>query len=497
VSVDHVDVLIVGAGLSGIGAGHQLRAHFPAKTYAILEARAEIGGTWSLFTYPGVRSDSDMHTLGYKFRPWTEAKAIADGPSILNYVRDTAREGDVERHIRFGLRVVRAHWSTADALWSVEAEDVHTGKVTTLTCGFLFMCSGYFRYDEGFTPEFNGIERFTGPIVHPQHWPADLDYSGKRVVVIGSGATAVTLVPAMARDAAHVTMLQRSPSYIVSLAGQDKLADRLRRFLPAKRVYSIIRWKNVVRTLASFVISRHRPNVMKSLIRKGQEQQLPADFDFDTHLTPTYNPWDQRLCVAPDGDLFRALRKGTASMVTDRIDTFTETGLTLSSGAELEADIIVTATGLNLLVFGGVELTVDGEPVEVPKRLAYKGIMLSDVPNFAFGIGYTNASWTLKIDLTYDYVWRLLRHMDATGTNWCAPRLRDPSITETPFLDFSSGYVMRSIDKFPKTGSTPPWQARMNYLYDAIMLPRGSVDDGTMEFGRGTPVSLVRPATAR
>jgi monooxygenase len=497
VSVDHVDVLIVGAGLSGIGAGHQMRANFPAKTYTILEARAEIGGTWSLFTYPGVRSDSDMHTLGYKFRPWTQAKAIADGPSILDYVRDTAREGDVERHVRFGLRVVRAHWTTADALWSVEAEDVHTGEITRVTCGFLFMCSGYYRYDEGFTPEFTGTERFRGPIIHPQHWPADLDYSGKRVVVIGSGATAVTLVPTMAHDAAHVTMLQRSPSYIVSLAEQDKLANRLRRFLPAKRVYSIIRWKNVLRTMASFVISRRRPNVMKSLIRKGQEQQLLADFDFDTHLTPTYNPWDQRLCVAPNGDLFRALRKGTASIVTDRIDTFTETGLTLESGAEIEADIIVTATGLNLLVFGGVELTVDGEPVEVPQHMAYKGIMLNDVPNFAFGLGYTNASWTLKIDLTYDYVWRLLRHMDVTGTNWCAPRLRDPSVTALPFLDFSSGYVTRSIAAFPTAGSKGPWRARMNYLYDAITLPRGSVDDGTMEFGRGAQVSAVRPAPAR
>jgi monooxygenase len=495
--MDHVDVLIVGAGLSGIGAGHQMRANFPAKTYAIFEARAEIGGTWSLFTYPGVRSDSDMHTLGYKFRPWTDAKAIADGPSILSYVRDTAREGDVERQVRFGLRVVRAHWSTADARWSVEAEDVHTGDITRVTCGFLFMCSGYYRYDEGFTPAFTGTERFTGPIIHPQHWPADLDYTGKRVVIIGSGASAVTLVPAMARDAAHVTMLQRSPSYIVSLAEQDKMANRLRRFLPAKRVYSIIRWKNALRTLASFVISRHWPDVMKSLIRKGQEQQLPADFDFDTHLTPTYNPWDQRLCVAPDGDLFRALRNGTASIVTDRIDTFSETGLTLASGAELEADIVVTATGLNLLVFGGVELTVDGEPVEVPKHLAYKGIMLSDVPNFAFGLGYTNASWTLKIDLTYDYVWRLLRHMDATGTNWCVPRLRDASVTELPFLDFSSGYVMRSIEKFPKAGSKGPWRARMNYLVDAIVMPRGSVDDAAMEFGRGAPESSVRPAAAR
>jgi monooxygenase len=490
---DHVDVLIVGAGLSGIGAGHQLNATFPGKTYSIVEAREEIGGTWSLFTYPGVRSDSDMHTLGYKFRPWTDAKAIADGPSILNYVRETAQDGDVERHIRFGLRVVRAQWSTPDARWTVEAEDVQNGEITKLTCGFLFMCSGYYRYDEGFTPAFNGVERFTGPIIHPQHWPADLDYAGRRVVIIGSGATAVTLVPAMAHEAAHVTMLQRSPTYVVALPAEDRLANRLRRVLPAKRVYSIIRWKNVLRTMASFVISRRWPRVMKSLIRKGQEQALPAGYDIDTHFTPTYNPWDQRLCVAPNGDLFGALRDGTASIVTDHVDTFTETGLLLESGAELEADVIVTATGLNLLLFGGIALTVDGEPVDLPTHMAYKGLMLNDVPNFAFGIGYTNASWTLKIDLTYDYVWRLLAHLDKTGAAWCAPRLRDPSITELPFLDLSAGYVRRSLDQLPKSGSKGPWRLRMNYLIDAFALPRGAVDDGTMEFGRAAPVALVRP----
>jgi monooxygenase len=491
VSVDHVDVVIVGAGLSGIGAGHELRANLPDKTYAILEARDEIGGTWSLFKYPGVRSDSDMHTLGYKFRPWTDAKAIADGPAILDYVRDTARDGDVETHIRFGQRAVRAQWSSADATWTVEVQHVDSGEITRLTCGFLFMCSGYYRYDEGFTPAFKGTERFTGPIVHPQHWPDDLDYAGKRVVVIGSGATAVTLVPAMSHDAAHVTMLQRSPTYIVSLPAKDRLANRMRRILPERLVYSIIRWKNVLRVMASFEISRRRPAVMKSLIRKMQERQLPAGYDIDTHFTPTYNPWDQRLCVVPDGDLFRALRKGRASVVTDRVDTFTETGLLLESGTELDADIVVTATGLNLLVFGGIELTVDGEKIEIPNHMAYKGIMLSEVPNFAFGIGYTNASWTLKIDLTYDYVWRLLKHMDSTGASWCAPRLRDTSITETPFMDFSAGYVLRSIDQFPKAGSKPPWRLRMNYIVDVFALSRGSVDDGTMEFGTAAPAASL------
>ena len=491
---DHVDVLIVGAGLSGIGAGHQLRATLPGKTYAILEARHEIGGTWSLFTYPGVRSDSDMHTLGYRFRPWIDDKAIADGPAILDYVRATARDGDVERHIRFGKRAVRASWSTADATWTVDVEDVESGDVSRMTCGFLFMCSGYYRYDEGYTPQFDGVADFNGQIVHPQHWPDDLDYAGKRVVVIGSGATAVTLVPAMAAEAAHVTMLQRSPTYIVALPEKDRLANSMRRFLPNRLVYSIIRWKNVLRVLASFQLSRRRPQVMKNLLRKMIDKELPAA-DIDQHFTPTYNPWDQRLCVVPDGDLFKALRSGKASMVTDHIDRFTPDGVRLTSGVELPADIIVTATGLNLLALGGIELVVDGEKVRLPDHMIYKGIMLDDVPNFAFAIGYTNASWTLKIDLTYDYVWRLLKHMDATGTNWCAPRLRDPSITTVRLMDFSSGYVLRSIDQFPRAGSKAPWAVRMNYLVDRFQLARGNVDDGTMEFGRGDSAGVV-PLTA-
>jgi cation diffusion facilitator CzcD-associated flavoprotein CzcO len=479
---DHVDVLIVGAGLSGIGAGHQLRAVLPDKTYAILEARHEIGGTWSLFKYPGVRSDSDMHTLGYRFRPWIDDKAIADGPAILDYVRATARDGDVERHIRFGKRAVRASWSSAEAMWTVDVADVDSGDVSRMTCGFLFMCSGYYRYDEGYTPQFEGVGDFRGRIVHPQHWPDDLDYTDKRVVVIGSGATAVTLVPAMAAEAAHVTMLQRSPTYIVALPEKDQLANSLRRVLPNRLVYSLIRWKNVVRVLASFQLSRRRPEAMKKLLRKMLAKELPAA-EIDEHFTPTYNPWDQRLCVVPDGDLFKALRSGKAAMVTDRIDRFTAGGVRLESGGELPADVVVTATGLNLLVLGGIEIVLDGERVNLADHMIYKGIMINDVPNFAFGIGYTNASWTLKIDLTYDYVWRLLKHMDATGTTWCAPRLRDPSITPMPLMDFSSGYVQRSIDRFPKAGSKAPWAVRMNYLIDRFALSRGNVDDGVMEFG--------------
>ena len=438
-STDHVDVLIIGAGLSGIGAGHQLHALLPNKTYAIIEARDEIGGTWSLFKYPGVRSDSDMHTLGYRFRPWVDDKAIADGPSILKYVGDTMRDGDVERHIQFGTRVISAAWSSATSTWTVDLQDVASGTIRQMTCGFLFSCSGYYRYDEGYTPEFAGAADYTGTIVHPQFWPDDLDYTGKKVVVIGSGATAVTLVPSMAGDAEHVTMLQRSPTYIVALPEKDALANAMRRVLPDKFVYSFTRWKNVVRVMASYQISRRYPKVIKSVLRKLLEKQLPADFDIDKHLTPTYNPWDQRLCVVPDGDLFRAFHHGKASIVTDTIDTFTPGGIKLTSGTELEADIIVTATGLNMLVFGGIELSVDGKVVNMPDHLAYKAIMLSDVPNFAYGIGYTNASWTLKIDLTYDYVWRLLEHMDATGTTYCVPRQRDSSVKAVPPDGFCVG----------------------------------------------------------
>jgi monooxygenase len=483
VATDHVDLLIVGAGLSGIGAGHQFHANFPRKTYAILEAREDIGGTWSLFNYPGVRADSDMHTLGYRFRPWTEGKAMVDGSAILDYVRDTARDGGVEANIRCGQRVLRASWSTAAARWTVEAEQVASGELTTLTCSFLFMCSGYYRYDEGYLPDFKGLERFGGPIVHPQHWPADLDYAGKRVVVIGSGATAVTLLPAMAQTAEHVTMLQRSPTYIVALPGTDRMAEWLGAKLPAKLAYSIIRWKNVARIMLSYQLSQRAPTFMKSVIRKAAAKQLPPDFDVDTHLSPTYNPWDQRMCVVPDGDLFRVIREGRASIVTDHIETFTETGLLLASGATLEADVIVTATGLNMLAFGGVELSVDGNIVELPKTMTYKAIMLSDVPNFAFAIGYTNASWTLKVDLTYSYLWRLFRHLDAHGQTWCAPRRRDDTVKEGPFMDFSPGYVLRSIDSFPRGGSKAPWRLKQNYLFDLTMLSRSPVADGTMEFG--------------
>jgi monooxygenase len=484
---EHFDVLIVGAGLSGVGAGCHLQSECPEKTYAILEARASIGGTWDLFRYPGVRSDSDMYTLGYSFRPWSEAKAIADGPSILSYVKDTARDYGVDRRIRFNHRVVRAEWSTAEARWTVAAERTDTGETVRLTCGFLFMCSGYYRYDEAYTPHFPGTERFGGRIVHPQFWPDDLDHAGKRVVVIGSGATAVTLVPAMAKTAAHVTMLQRSPSYVVSLPAEDPVAKLARRVLPAKAAYSVVRWKNVLVTMLVFQLSRRRPSAMKALIRKGLVNRLPPGYDIDTHFKPRYNPWDQRMCLVPDGDLFEAICHGQASIVTDRIETFTDTGLRLASGAELEADLVVTATGLNLLPLGGMAISVDGRDVEIPRTMGYKGMMLSGVPNLAVAFGYTNASWTLKCDLTCEYVCRLLKHMDERGYLQATPMNRDPSVTEEPFVDFTSGYVLRAIDKFPKQGSRAPWRLYQNYARDIVALRYGSLEDGAMVFSK--PVS--------
>ncbi len=491
---DHVDVLIVGAGLSGIGAAHHLQSAFPGRTYAILDAREAIGGTWDLFRYPGVRSDSDMHTLGYRFRPWTQAKAIADGPSILRYIRDTAAEAGIDRHIRFGHRVTGAAWSTVDARWTVEA--LRGGETVRLTANFLYCCSGYYHYDAGHTPPFPGIERFGGTVVHPQQWPEDLDYACKKVVVIGSGATAVTLVPAMTDRAAHVTMLQRSPTYILALPTEDAIANGLRRVLGARRAYGIARWKNVALGTLIYRLSRRRPDILKSLIRKAAARQLPSGYDVDTHFNPRYQPWDQRLCLVPDGDLFTAIRRGRASVVTDTIEEFTETGLRLTSGAELEADIVVTATGLRLLPLGGIRLAVDGRDITLPETMAYKGMMLGGVPNFAFTVGYTNASWTLKADLVSEYVVRLLRYQYDHGYDLCVPTNDDPTITERPLLDFQAGYVLRSINEFPKAGSRYPWQLGMSYAHDVLKLRYGRVDDGTMRFSR-RPVAAKHSLQAK
>ncbi len=480
-SPEHVDVLVVGAGLSGIGAACHLQVECPDKSYAVLESRGAIGGTWDLFRYPGIRSDSDMFTLGYAFRPWTGAKAIADGEAIREYIVDTAREYGVEEKIRFHHEVVSADWSGAEARWTVTARRTDTGETVQLTCSWLSVCSGYYRYDEGFRPEFPGEERFTGEVVHPQHWPADFDATGKRIVVIGSGATAVTLVPNLADDAAHVTMLQRTPSYVLSLPGTDPLAEALRSRLPARVAYPIVRWKNVLTTTALFQASRRWPNGVRRLIRRLTEKQLPAGFDVDTHFNPPYDPWDQRLCLVPDGDLFRTLRSGQASMVTDRIATFTETGIQLESGQHLDADVVISATGLNLLAMGGMTLRLDGTPVDVSETVSYKGMMLSGVPNFSMVIGYTNASWTLKADLVNRYVCRLLQHMDARGLAVATP-LAPPEGADLPFLDLAAGYVQRSVAQLPKQGGRTPWKLHQNYIRDVQLMRRGPLEDEGIAF---------------
>jgi monooxygenase len=484
---EHVDVLVVGAGISGIGAGYHLQERCPDRSYAILEARDDIGGTWDLFRYPGIRSDSDMYTLGYSFKPWTNPKAIADAPSIMAYLRETAREHGIDRRIRFGHTVRRASWSTADARWTVDV-DRREGPVQ-LTCDFLFMCSGYYDYAQGYTPELAGVERFRGRVVHPQFWPDDLDYAGKRVVVIGSGATAVTLVPSMATTAAHVTMLQRSPTYIVSMPAEDRLANGLRRLLPARLAYGVTRWKNVLFTAWFYRFCRRNPVRARAMIMRWLETELGPEFDVSTHFNPRYNPWEQRVCLVPDGDLFRAMRQGRVSVVTDRIERFTETGVTLASGTELPADVVVTATGLNLRLLGGLEATVDGVRVEWAKTFNYKGTMFSDVPNLALAVGYTNASWTLKAELICKYICRLLNHMRATGMRQCTPRLRGEGLEPAPFLDLTSGYIQRSIASFPKQGSKVPWKLHQNYARDLWLLARGSVEDGVMEFSNPAPAS--------
>ena len=477
----HLDVLIIGAGLSGIGAAYHIKTAFPSRSYAVLESRGAIGGTWDLFRYPGVRSDSDMFTLGYGFKPWKGKKAIAEGEDIRTYISETAAENGIDKHIRFHRKALHADWSSTDAIWTVTVENTETGDTEQLTCRFLFSCSGYYRYDEGFTPDFPGLEDFEGQLVHPQHWPEDLDYAGKRVVVIGSGATAVTLIPSMAPDAGHITMLQRSPSYIISQPSQDPMADALRKALPEKAAAKLIRARYLSMHIGFYEFCRRRPNEARLLLRKLLERQLPDDVDFDEHFKPHYEPWDQRLCLVPGGDLFKALRSHKVDMVTDHIDRFTRSGIRLRSGKELEADVVVTATGLNLQVFGGARLAIDGVDVKLPEIMAYKGMMLSGIPNFAFIVGYTNASWTLKADLVCEYVVRLLEHLDRKNLQVCEP-VRDPGVGEEPFLDFQANYVLRSVDEFPKQGSVAPWRLRMNYFIDRKNLRRASIHDAAMTF---------------
>jgi cation diffusion facilitator CzcD-associated flavoprotein CzcO len=484
VDSEHFDVLIVGAGISGISAAYHLKTRCPKKTYAVLEARPRLGGTWDLFRYPGIRSDSDMYTLGFSFRPWTDRKAIADGPSILAYLRDTAQRYGIDERIRFGHKAVHARWSSEAARWAVSVEETSTGKKTELTCGFLFMCSGYYDYGEGYTPELPGIRRFRGRIVHPQKWAPDVAYEGKRVVVIGSGATAVTLVPELAKKAASVTMLQRSPTYIVSLPQEDKVANWLREHVPATVASGITRWKNVALTMGFYQFCRRFPEQAKNLIVGGVQRAVGDKTDVAKHFTPTYEPWDQRLCVVPDGDLFDAVRTGKAAVVTDRIETFTETGIKLESGATLEADLIVTATGLKLKLFGGMGVEVDGHQVEQRKTIIYKGMMASDVPNLAMAVGYTNASWTLRCDLISQYVCRLLNYMDARGHAIACPRYAGRSNETAPLLGLMSGYITRSLADLPKQGTTNPWRVYQNYAIDLALLRYAPVADRSMVFSQ-------------
>jgi monooxygenase len=490
---DYVDVLIVGAGISGIGCAYHLQREQPQKSYLILEGRESTGGTWDLFRYPGIRSDSDLHTFGYEFKPWPGEKAIADGPSILDYIRETASENGIDAHIRLGRKVLSAAWSSEQARWTVTVERIASGETFQITCSWLFAAGGYYRYEQGYTPHFDGIDRFQGEVIHPQHWPEDLDYTGKRVVVIGSGATAVTLIPAMTDKAAHVTMLQRSPTYVVSVPEKDPIANALKRILPAPLAYKLARRKNIWLQKTVFGLSKSRPRLVRRLVRAGVKRQLPEGFPVDVHFKPRYNPWDQRLCAVPNGDLFKAISAGRASVLTDTIESFTENTIKLSSGKEIEADIVVTATGLSLLPFGGIELNVDGREVHLPETLAYKAMMLSDVPNFAFAVGYTNASWTLKVDLVCEYLGRLLAYMDEHGYEQCVAHNDDPTLLPRPLLDFGAGYVQRSVHEWPKQGSRSPWTLSMSYAEDVKNLRKGPIEDPALRFSRRTTVSPAPP----
>ncbi len=484
-AVEHVDVVIVGAGISGIGAAYHLQNRCPQRSFVILEGRNALGGTWDLFRYPGIRSDSDMHTLGYSFKPWQADKAIADGPSILAYLQETTAENNIQRHMRFQHQVTRAEWRTETATWTLTVTRTDTDETLHYTCNFLFMCSGYYSYKGGYTPEFAGQERFNGAIIKPQQWPAELDYSGKRVVVIGSGATAMTLVPAMAKDAQHVTMLQRSPTYVVSRPDRDAIANTLRKLLPAKVAYGITRWKNTWLQEFTYNKSRSNPTMVKKQLLKWVRDALGPDYDVDKHFTPSYNPWDQRLCLIPNNDLFAALRSNKATMVTDHIDTFTEHGIKLQSGEELRADIVVAATGLQLVTLGEIDFVVDGKAVDFAETWTYKGLCYSDVPNLASSFGYINASWTLRVDLSCEYVCRLLNHMSETGSVQCTPRLQpdDGNMPARAWIeDFSSGYMQRMMPLLPKQGDRAPWLNTQRYSEDKKLFRKAPIDDGVMQF---------------
>ena len=494
---EHHDVLIIGAGLSGIDAGWHLTKLAPNRSFVILENRERIGGTWDLFRYPGIRSDSDMLTMGYRFRPWTHPSAISPGNAIREYVADTAKDAGIDKHIRFRHKVTRASWDSNTARWTVEAQkrdEQGREETVTLTANFLFSCAGYYKYDAGYTPEFQGRNNFKGTVIHPQHWPENLNYAGKRIIVIGSGATAVTLIPNLAKTAGHVTMLQRSPTYYVSRPEQDKTANFLRRWLPASWAYAIPRWRNIVLQRFFFNIARKKPTQTAERLIKGVADLLPKDYDVKTHFTPSYNPWDQRLCLVPDADMFEAIKSGKAEVVTDHIDTFTEKGIKLKSGKELEADIIVTATGLQLEVLGGTEVTVDGRKIDFGKTFTYKGLMFSGVPNLASVFGYTNASWTLRADLICEYVCRLLNKIEEKGVDIALPKPADPNMQPEPWLDFSSGYVQRAVTMLPKQGAKAPWRQNQNYFADIKEMRKAPIEDEALEFSKA---KAAKPALAR
>jgi len=478
---EHFDVVIVGAGISGISTAWHLQDRCPSKSYVILERRENIGGTWDLFKYPGIRSDSDMFTLGFRFKPWESAKSIADGQSIWNYINDAAKESGIDKHIRTGQRVTSVDWSDADNRWTVNIET--GGESQQITASFLSVCSGYYNYDEGYSPEFPGAADFAGQIIHPQHWPEDLDYAGKNVVVIGSGATAVTLIPSLVNGGVgHVTMLQRSPTYIGALPLEDSVAKQVNKYLPKHLAHFINRWKQIGYSTGQYQIARKFPSVFKKALRQMATRRLPEGFDYDKHFSPRYNPWDERVCLAPNGDLFKAIRSGKAGVVTDTIETFTATGIKLTSGEELQADIIVTATGLNMQLFGGATATRNGEPIDLPGTMCYKGLMLSGVPNMSITFGYTNASWTLKADLVSEFICRLLNYMDANGFDRVEPKHPGASVDEMPFMDFTPGYFRRAMDSLPKSGSEAPWKLKQNYFFDMRTIRYGKVDEESLQF---------------
>jgi monooxygenase len=487
---EFVDVVIVGAGISGISAAWHLQKKCPTKSYVILERRDDLGGTWDLFKYPGIRSDSDMFTLGFRFKPWRSAKAIADGASIKAYIKDAAAENGIDKNIRYGHRVVAADWSDADNRWTVTVE--HDGTRSEIQCGFAMNCSGYYDYDDGYTPQFPGVDDFRGTVVHPQHWPEDLDYAGKKVVVIGSGATAVTLLPALVdTGVGHVTMLQRSPTYVGALPLVDPLAERANKWLPARLAHVVNRAKAITFRSAEYEIAQRFPDYYRKILRTMAVRRLPQGYDYDTHFNPQYNPWDQRVCLAPNGDLFKAIRSGKADVVTDQIERFTENGIQLASGAHLEADIVVTATGLKLQLFGGAKLTRNGAPVDPGRRLAYRALMLEGLPNAAFTFGYVNASWTLKADLVSQYVCRLLNYMDDHGYDKVEPMTPGGDVERLPFTEMSSGYFARAMDILPRRGSKGPWQIRHNYFWDLNALGRSPIDNPALHFTRHRAKVLV------